>query len=68
MSAPTNSEAENARTKRRIAGVIAIAFVVAFAILLFVGVFSLIELFIADLAVLLVANLIFRRLGSKTRF
>jgi len=68
MSTPTNSEAENARTKRRIAGVIAIAIVVVFAVLLFIGVFNLIEFFIADLAVLLVANFIFRRLGSKTRF
>ncbi len=54
------------RRKKQIVGVVGIVLVALFAVLLFFRVFNIIDFLIADLAVGLTANYIFRRLDRQS--
>jgi len=67
MDASSGSGLASARRTRRTVGAVAIALLLLFTVLAFVRIFSLLEWLIGDLAVALVANLIFRRVGRQTK-
>jgi hypothetical protein len=56
-----------ARSEKRVVGAVAVALLLLFTVLAFIRVFSLLEWLIADVAVALVANLIFRTVGKQTK-
>jgi len=56
-----------ARGEERVVGAVAVALLLLFTVLAFIRVFSLLEWLIADVAVALVANLIFRTIGRQTK-
>jgi nitrate reductase NapE component len=56
---------EKVRNRKRAIGVIAIAFLIAFTVLAFLGQISFIVWVLADLIVAAVANLLLRRVGNK---
>ena len=66
MCASSGSSSADVRRKKQSIGVVAIALVVLFIILLFFNVLNLIDFLIADLLVGLAANYIFRRLDKQT--
>ena len=61
------SASERVRRKKRIVGSVAIAFIVFFTVLAFIGILNLILWVLGDVAVALAANLVLRRLGSPAR-
>ena len=67
MDASSGSGLASARRTRRTVGAVAIALLLLFTVLAFLRIFSLLEWLIGDLAVALVANLIFRRVGRQTK-
>jgi uncharacterized protein (DUF486 family) len=66
MSASSGSVSANVRKKKQSIGVVGIALVVMFAVLLLLKILNLIDFLIADLVVGLAANYIFRRLDRQT--
>jgi hypothetical protein len=56
-----------ARSGKRVVGAVAVALLLLFTVLAFIRVFTLLEWLIADVAVALVANLIFRTVGKQTK-
>ena len=67
MSMLSGSGYGGVRKIKVIVGAIAIAFLLLFMILAIIGTFSLGEWLIADVAVALVANLIFRTVGRQRK-
>ena len=61
-----SSRSVEVRKRKRTVGFIGIALVVLFAVFLFLRIFNIIDFLIADLAVGLVANYIFRRLDRQS--
>jgi hypothetical protein len=55
------------RKTKVIVGAVAIAFLLLFTVFAFVGVFSFVEWLVADVVVALVANLVLRRVGRRTK-
>jgi hypothetical protein len=67
VDASSGSGLASARRTRRAVGAVAIALLLLFTVLAFIRIFSLLEWLIGDVAVALVANLIFRWVGRKTK-
>jgi len=67
MDEPSASMLAAARGEKRVVGAVAVALLLLFTVLAFIRVFSLLEWLIADVAVALVANLIFRTIGRQTK-
>ncbi len=65
MNSSSGSVSADIRKKKQIIGVVAIALVVLFVILLFFSILTIIPFLIADLIVGLAANYIFRRLDRQ---
>ncbi len=65
MSGSSGSVSTDVRRKKQTIGVVAIALVVLFVILFFFKILNIIDFLIADLAVGLVANYVFRRLDRQ---
>jgi hypothetical protein len=63
MPASINLVPDKLRQRKRAIGIIAIALLLLFTILDFLGVITLIVWILADLAVALIANLLLRRIG-----
>ena len=63
MPAAINLVPDKLRQRKRAIGIIAIALLLLFTILDFLGVITLIVWILADLAVALIANLLLRRIG-----
>jgi hypothetical protein len=67
VDASSGSIVASARRTRRVVGAVAVALLLLFTVLAFIRIFSLLEWLICDLVVALVANLIFRLVGRKTK-
>jgi len=67
MDASRGSGSASASRARRAVGAVAVALLLLFTVLAFIRIFSLLEWLIGDALVALVANLIFRRVGRKTK-
>ncbi len=63
---PKSSGSPEVLRKKRTVGVVGIALVALFAVLLFLKVFNIIDFLIADLTVGLTANYIFRKIDRQT--
>jgi hypothetical protein len=68
MSVQISQNSYPAKRKAKIVvGAVGIAFLILFTILAIIGIISFIEWILGDAAVALVANLIFKRLGTSNR-